>query len=158
VREADGHDLLLTRRSASLRRQPNDISFPGGAIDARDVSALEAALRESEEEVGLRPGDVELLGQLDERATVTGFHLTPFVGAVAGPYSFRLNHEVAELILAPLSRLREPEALRIETRLLSSGRRGPAYRFQYGQHDIWGITGRLIYELLALLPDSPTPS
>ena len=61
-----------------------------------------------EEEVGLEANDVRILGQMDERETVTGFRLTPFVGAVEGPYDFRANHEVAELIRVPLSALRRP--------------------------------------------------
>src|SRR5210317_489758 len=74
----DEHQLLLTLRASNLRRQPGDISFPGGAIDDSDASPLAAALRESEEEVGLKAGHVRILGQMDERETVTGFRLTPF--------------------------------------------------------------------------------
>jgi len=153
VSEPEGHRLLLTRRSSTLRRQPNEISFPGGAIDSRDGSPLEAALRESEEEVGLKRSDVEILGQMDELVTVTGFVITPFVGGVRGPYPFRANHEVAELILVPLASLRQKEVLRVETRAVRPGLEVPVYHYQHGPHDIWGITGRLLKELLALLPE-----
>ncbi len=150
----DGYHLLLTRRSAQLRRQPGDISFPGGAIDENDPSALAAALRESKEEVGLEAKDVDILGEMDEHETVTGFRITPFVGAVSGPYSFQANHEVEELILAPLSALRRPESLHVE-HLRHKGRRIPVYHYLYEQYDIWGITGRLIRELLELVPGEP---
>jgi 8-oxo-dGTP pyrophosphatase MutT (NUDIX family) len=148
----DEHQLLLTRRASSLRRQPGDISFPGGAIDSADPTPLAAALRESEEEVGLRVKDVEILGQMDDRETVTGFRLTPFVGSVAGPYPFRANHEVAELIQVPLSVLRRADILQTEFRR-HRGRKVKVYHYIYKDHDIWGITGRLIKEFLDLIPE-----
>ncbi len=149
--EADDYKLLFTVRASSLRRQPGDISFPGGAIDREDASALTAALRESEEEVGLKRSDVDVLGQLDEMPTITGFRITPFVGLVNGPYTFHQNHEVEQLLLVPLSTLREPGAVSVEQREIGPGRRIPVYHYRYGEHDIWGITGRLVKELLELL-------
>ena len=154
VSSPDNLQLLLTRRASNLRRQPGDISFPGGAIDATDPNPQAAALRESEEEVGLRRSDVVVLGQMDERETVTGFRVTPFVGAVKGPYTFRPNHEVSELIWVPLSALRRPGMLRIEHRL-HRGATVPVCHYLYEGYDIWGITGRIIKELLDLIPEEP---
>lgn len=145
-----GPSLLLTRRSHRLRRQPGDIAFPGGAVDPQDRDPLAAALRESHEEVGLRASDVDLLGQLDERGTITGFRITPFVGAVEGPYPFRANHEVAEILEVPLAALTAPAALRVEHRRYR-GRLYEVYHYLYGGHDIWGITGRLVKDLLSLI-------
>ena len=142
--------ILLTRRSTKLRRQPGDISFPGGAIDPDDVSPLDAALRESCEEVGLSPTDVTVLGQMDERGTVTGFRITPFVASVAIPYAFRTNDEVDALIEVPIAALREPSVLSVEQRTFPDGTLRDVYHYQYKEHDIWGITGRLIKELLEL--------
>jgi len=152
VSEEGDYKLLLTVRAASLRRQPGDISFPGGAIDPGDASPLAAALRESEEEVGLKASDVHILGQMDEMSTITGFYITPFVGLVKGPYAFRTNHEVEELLLVPLAALREPDVVSIERREISPGQRIPIYHYRHGEHDIWGITGRLVKELIELLP------
>jgi 8-oxo-dGTP pyrophosphatase MutT (NUDIX family) len=146
--------LLLTRRASNLRRQPGDISFPGGAIDATDPNPLAAALRESEEEVALQRSDVVVLGQMDERETVTGFRVSPFVGSVKGPYKFEPNHEVAELILVPLNDLRQPGLLEIERRR-HRGETIPVYHYFYKGYDIWGITGRIIKELLDLIPEGP---
>ncbi len=157
ILDSEGYKLLLTRRASILRRQPGDISFPGGAIDATDQTPLDAALRESEEEVGLKPSHVKVLGQMDERETVTGFRITPFVGAVGGPYPFRTNHEVAELIFAPLTLLLRSGAYRIEHRRRDSGALLEVYHFLYQDYDIWGITGRLIKELLDLLPRELSP-
>ena len=149
--EADDYKLLLTVRASSLRRQPGDISFPGGAIDPDDASSLTAALRESEEEVGLKAADVDILGQMDEMPTITGFRITPFVGLVNGPYAFRQNHEVEELLFVPLATLRKAGAVSVEQREIGPGHRIPVYHYRYGEHDIWGITGRLVKELLTLL-------
>ena len=88
---------------------------------------------------------------MDEHETVTGFRITPFVGAVSGPYPFQSNHEVEELILAPLSALRHEDSLTVEHRE-HRGKRIPVYHYRYEHYDIWGITGRLIKELLELIP------
>jgi 8-oxo-dGTP pyrophosphatase MutT (NUDIX family) len=147
--EPAGYSLVLTRRAETLRRQPGDISFPGGAIDAGDETPLAAALRESYEEVGLDARAVTLLGQMDERGTVTGFRITPFVGAVLGPYEFAPNHEVGELLKVPLAALADPAALSIEKRLFRGVVRD-VYHYRFGAHDIWGITGQLVRDFLEL--------
>lgn len=149
--EPEGERLLLTRRSQNLRRQPGDIAFPGGAVDPDDPTPLATALRESHEEVGLSTGDVTIVGQMDERGTVTGFRITPFVAAVAGPYPFRANHEVEELIEVPIVALTAPEVLEIEERRLPDGSLRAVYHYHFEGHDIWGITGRLIKEFLDLI-------
>jgi 8-oxo-dGTP pyrophosphatase MutT (NUDIX family) len=143
--------LLLTRRAKTLRRQPGDISFPGGAVDPGDATPLAAALRESFEEIGLDARDVTLLGQMDEHGTSTGFRITPFVGAVRGPYRFRPNHEVATLLEVPIDELTVPGVLRIEKRKLKDGSVKDVYHYRYGEHDIWGITGQLVRDFLALI-------
>ena len=152
--EEEGERLLLTRRSQSLRRQPGDIAFPGGAVDPDDDSPLAAALRESHEEVGLASRDVTVLGQMDERGTVTGFRITPFVAAVAragGPYPFRTNHEVEKLIEVRIEALSSPDILEVEQRRLPDGTVRAVYHYHYQGHDIWGITGQLIKEFLDLI-------
>ena len=143
--------LLFTRRSSRLRRQPGHISFPGGVVDPTDASPLATALRESREEVGLLPEHVTLLGQMDERATVTGFRVTPFVGVVSGPYPFCRNHEVEEFFEAPLHALEDPSMRTVEKRGLEDGSVLDVYHYHYGEHDIWGITGRIVYEFLRLI-------
>ena len=143
--------LLLTRRSDKLRRQPGDIAFPGGAVDPGDPTALHAALRESCEEVGLLPEHVNVLGQMDERATVTGFRITPFVGTVDGPYPFRTNHEVDVLIEVPIETLRDPDILEVENRRMPDGSMRDVYHYHFEGHDIWGITGQLIKDFLDLI-------
>ena len=92
-----------------------------------------------------------LLGQMDERGTVTGFRITPFVGVVSGPYPFRGNHEVEELFEAPLAVLEDPAIRTVEKRRLEEERVHDVYHYHYGEHDIWGITGRLVHELLKMI-------
>ncbi|HLE72049.1 MAG TPA: CoA pyrophosphatase [Vicinamibacteria bacterium] len=146
----EGPSLLLTRRAETLRRQPGDISFPGGAIDPSDETPLAAALRESREEVGLDSEAITLLGQMDERGTVTGFRITPFVGAVLRPYEFEPNHEVGELLQVPIEALSEPAALFVEKRHFR-GLLRDVYHYRYHEHDIWGITGQLVKDFLELI-------
>lgn len=148
---AEGESLLLTRRSKTLRRQPGDIAFPGGAVDESDPTPLATALRESREEVGLAPNDVTVLGQMDERGTVTGFRITPFVATIQGPYPFQTNEEVEALFEVPIVALRDPARLEVESRRFSDGTRREVYHYHFEGHDIWGITGRLIKEFLELI-------
>jgi 8-oxo-dGTP pyrophosphatase MutT (NUDIX family) len=150
VVEPQGHSLLLTRRAETLRRQPGDISFPGGAVDPSDETPLAAALRESREEVGLDPEAVTVLGQMDERGTITGFRITPFVGVVFGPYDFAPNHEVGELLKVPIEILSDPATLSIEVRRIR-GLPRDVYHYRYREHDIWGITGQLVRDFLELI-------
>jgi 8-oxo-dGTP pyrophosphatase MutT (NUDIX family) len=147
----EGCRLILTCRARTLRRQPGDIAFPGGVVDPADPSPLAAALRESREEIGLAEGDVTVLGQMDERGTVTGFRITPFVGAIPGSYEFRLNHEVAKVLEVPIDDLVRPDALAIERRRWKDGTLRDVYHYRYGEHDIWGITGQLVRDFLELI-------
>jgi hypothetical protein len=87
---------------------------------------------------------------MDERGTITGFRITPFVGVVIGPYDFAPNHEVGELLKVPIGLLSDPAVLSIETRRIRGVRRD-VYHYRYGEHDIWGITGQLVKDFLELI-------
>ena len=120
-------------------------------MDPEDPSPLATALRETHEEVGLSSDDVTVLGQMDERGTVTGFSITPFVASVAGPYPFRTNHEVDALLEVPIGALTAPDVLEVEKRRLPDGSLVAVYHYYFEGHDIWGITGQLIKEFLELI-------
>ena len=110
VMHTAGVTVLLTQRTANLRHHPNQISFPGGHIEADDASAEAAALREAEEEIGLHEADVQIVGRLAQYQTGTGFEVTPVVGLVEPRFSWRLDEtEVAEVFEVPLSFVMDPE-------------------------------------------------
>lgn len=145
--------LLFTQRPLTLRRHAGQISFPGGARDPEDESPLRTALRETEEELGLAPSQVEILGELDELPTITGFRIRPFVGVVATPFSLRPNpSEIDQVIEAPLTALLDPTKQRVEThRVLGAMRE--IYFYDYGPHVIWGATARIVRNLFAVAGD-----
>ncbi|MBI2209255.1 MAG: CoA pyrophosphatase [Deltaproteobacteria bacterium] len=148
---ADGDHLVLTQRAAMLSSHQGQVAFPGGRVDQEDSGPLQAALRESEEEIGIRPRDVRVLGQLDQVTAAADYLVTPFVGVIPFPYEFRLNPaETTAVFSVPVSALLDPERLRMEARPYLSSRRDPIYHFHYEGWDIWGATARIITQLLEL--------
>jgi 8-oxo-dGTP pyrophosphatase MutT (NUDIX family) len=150
-----GLSLLFTRRTDTVLTHKGQISFPGGAEEPGDQGLVETALRESYEEIGLEPGRVELLGQLDDAFTaVSGFVVSPVVGLVSGdPQDLRpAPTEVRSLLLVPMETLKDPSLHREEVRTWE----GMGYTIHYytvGDDVIWGLTGRILYQLLSLIPD-----
>lgn len=142
-----GSELVLTRRAAHLSRHPGQISCPGGVRDAQDRDLQATALRETHEEIGLEPERVTILGQLDDVWTPSGFVLTPYVGVVEPPVSFRTCEEVAEILSIPLSELLEPAAYELEERWLNE-QKYILGAFALPQARVWGATARLIQRLL----------
>jgi len=150
--------LLYTRRTDAVDVHRGQVAFPGGRIEPGDRSAAEAALRESEEEIGLRPPDVQVLGQLNPLITVTQFVVTPVIGVIPWPYPLRPNHkEVARCFGVPIRWLAEPANLDVQSRQpLIPGLSVQVYYFKpYEQEVIWGVTARITKCLLDLLADSP---
>lgn len=148
VRDA-GLWALFTRRTESVEHHRGQISFPGGAEEPGDETLWHTALRESEEELGIRPDDALALGRLTPLVTVTNFYVEPFVAAIPQPYVFRpAEAEIAEVLEVPLAALLEPAAL--ERRLLP-GREEPVLFYHYGEKVIWGATARMVAELLEAL-------
>ena len=137
--------ILLTRRTHEVEHHKGETSFPGGACDPEDCDLLTTALRETEEEIGVRPGDVRVLGQLDDIVTITDFAVTPFVGVLSSPsYPFVINtQEVAELVEVPLRHLMDERNLEQSMRELR-GRLLPILTYRYGDHRIWGATARIL--------------
>jgi 8-oxo-dGTP pyrophosphatase MutT (NUDIX family) len=140
---------LFTRRTETVEHHRGQISFPGGTEEEDDASLLETALRESEEEIGLRREDAIPLGSLSPMVTGTGFYVEPYVAAVPQPYVFRqAEAEIAEIIEAPVAALMDPAIL--ETKPLP-GRPEPVLFYHFGAHVIWGATARMLQELLSAL-------
>jgi len=139
--------LLLTQRTAHLRDHAGQISFPGGRIEPDDASVVDAALRETEEEVGLAPANVEVLGFLPDYRTSTGFSVTPVVAFVTPPFALRPDpFEVAEVFEVPLAFLLDP-ANHQQHEVHWRGRLRRYYAMPYGDYFIWGATAGMIMSL-----------
>jgi 8-oxo-dGTP pyrophosphatase MutT (NUDIX family) len=141
--------VLMTRRREDLRLHPGQISFPGGRIETGDADARAAALREAEEEVGLRASHVEVLGRLSETLVVlTGFRLTPWVGVVPYPYPYVAQpDEVAGLVELSVHDLLAPGNHRIGTRE-AYGMVHEVHTYEVGGNVVWGASARILHELL----------
>ena len=147
VARADELTVLFTRRTEHLKAHSGQISFPGGRLEARDASAEAAALREAQEEIGLAPAHVELLGRLAEYHTRTGFRITPVVGMLTPPFELSLDaHEVDEAFEVPLSFLLDPANHQRHSREFQ-GRQVQYYAIVYRDYYIWGATAGMLVNL-----------
>ncbi len=143
--------VLLTRRTEHLHHHPGQISFPGGRVEAGDASAVDTALRETEEEIGLHRRHVELLGALPDYLTGTGFRVTPVVGLVHPPFELKLDaFEVAEAFEVPLAHFLDP-ANHEEHSIVHEGRVRRFHAMPYHGYFIWGATAGIIMSMYRLL-------
>lgn len=146
--------VLLTQRTAHLRDHAGQISFPGGRVEAGDISVTHAALREAEEEVGLSPECIDVVGYLPEYRTSTGFRVTPVVGFVTPPFIVRPDpFEVAEVFEVPLSFLLDP-ANHQQHEIHWRGALRKYFAMPYGEYFIWGATAGMIVSLSRRLSDT----
>ncbi|MGH7409019.1 MAG: NUDIX hydrolase [Candidatus Methylomirabilales bacterium] len=152
-----GPGVVLVRRSAALPLHGGQIAFPGGTWEPTDADLLATALREAEEEIGLRRADVEVVGALSDTVTATSrFCIRPFVAWIPPGTVFAPDPAEVEAILpVPLALLQEPANFR-EERWEREGRTFPVYFYQAGTEVIWGATARILRELLGLL-SAPAP-
>ncbi|MBL8698470.1 MAG: CoA pyrophosphatase [Alphaproteobacteria bacterium] len=143
--------ILLTRRTAHLTAHAGQISFPGGRIEPEDPSPAHGALREAEEEIGLPPAQVELIGQLDTYITRTGFEVTPVIGLVSGPLSLKPDpFEVAEVFEVPLAFAIDPRNRERRSREFKGGMR-EFWAIPFGEYVIWGATAGMLVNLSEVL-------
>lgn len=146
VVRASGLTVLLTQRTAHLREHAGQVSFPGGRCEAEDASPVATALRESSEEVGVDPAQVEVLGTLPDYFTGTGFRVTPVVGLVTPPLNLRLDDfEVAEAFEVPLEFLLDAANYRRE-RVEIAGQVG-YWAVPWQGYFIWGATAGMLVSL-----------
>ncbi len=143
--------VLLTQRNPDLKDHPGQISFPGGRVEPQDRSPAATAIREAEEEIGLDPARVEVVGYLPVYRTVTGFCVTPVVAIVRPPVNLRPDPgEVAEVFEVPLSFLLD-SANHQRCSMQFQGRLRDFYAVPYGDRYIWGATAGIILGLARLL-------
>ena len=138
--------LLLTVRHADLRTHAGQIAFPGGRVDAGE-DAVAAALREAQEEIGLDPAAVEVVGAIEPYRTVTGYIVTPVLGAVPADISLQPHEpEVSDWFEAPLDFLLEPANQKRRSALFE-GRTRHYYEIVWQDRRIWGATAAMIINL-----------
>ena len=139
--------IVLTVRSENLKSHAGQISLPGGTSEASDPNAVATALRESEEEIGLKAEQVEIIGQLGDLALPSGFHVTPVVGLIQTGLSFTpCPAEVADIFQAPLELLLDTEAYTHSTMMFNEVPR-KVLELHYQDYRIWGATAAILYHL-----------
>jgi 8-oxo-dGTP pyrophosphatase MutT (NUDIX family) len=147
VDRPEGFTIQLTQRSAHLSRHAGQIAFPGGRVDDGDVDAIATALRETEEEIGLKRDHIEPVGKLDRYVTRTGFTVTPIVALVQPPFTLTIDaNEVDEAFEVPLAFILDPTNQKRDTYDYQGVARH-FYVFQYGERRIWGATAGMLVNL-----------
>ena len=140
----EGPTLLFTQRTAHLNAHAGQISFPGGRMETHDASPVDAALRETEEEVGLARRHIDVIGTLPEYHTGTGFRVTPVVGIVHPPFDMQADpYEVAEIFEVPLAFLMNGMHHQRRTAEFVTGNR-TFYVMPYERFFIWGATAGML--------------
>ena len=149
----NGEDhILFNKRSQHVAHHKGEVSLPGGVRDPGDGDMRSCALRETWEEMGVRPEDVTVLGELDEVATRTSFAIHIFVGTIPYPYPFQVNkREVAGVLEVPLSGLLDHRYLREQVHLGPDGRLMRINAYAYNHQLIYGATARIVDQFLGLL-------
>jgi len=154
IDRAAGMSVLLTQRTENMADHSGQISFPGGRWEPSDLSPEDTALRETEEEIGIDRRQIETIGRLTARDTRTGYYVMPVIGLVAPPLALSPQpSEVAHIFEVPLDFVLDPANHWMETyKRAESGRKHRA--MPYGEHYIWGLTARILYELSTVLRKS----
>ncbi len=146
--------VLFTRRADDLHEHKGQVAFPGGRMDPDDRSLEQTALREAQEEIGLAPGDVRILGRLNDYLTITNYQVTPIVGVMPWPYELHPSvREVSRVFTIPLDWLADPNNHETRSRQIP-GRDEPipvVYFSAYGGETLWGASARFTLRLLEVL-------
>lgn len=148
----DGDYLVLTQRGDQLPTHKGQIAFPGGRVDVGDKDIVHTALRESQEEIGIIPEQVKILGRLDEFTAGYGLVVTPVVGVIPAHCEFRMDpRETAAVASVPIRSLMERRNFVLDDRLSPGGH--PSYHFYVNGWDVWGVTARILVQFLELAYD-----
>lgn len=147
IDRAKALSVLLTRRAAHLRYHPGQVSFPGGRMERNDADITATALRETHEEVGIPPDEVEIAGYLEPTLTITGYTVTPVVGLIRPTTRLIIDPtEVEHAFEVPLSfLLDDANAHRSEREVY--GVRLPVVEFTFASERIWGATANIVMTL-----------
>ena len=155
VNRPAGLTLMFTERTAQLHDHAGQISFPGGRVDEGDSDRIATALREAQEETGLNPSRVEIIGRLPDYDIPTGFRVTPVVGWVEPPFELKPDpFEVADVFEVPLGFFLDPANHQRHSDM-KNGRIRHYYSMPYGGHNIWGATAGMLHSLYRILIAEP---
>ena len=136
--------VILTKRASHLKHHPGQIAFPGGKQDDADSDVIAAALREADEEIGLPPQNVRVLGTLPTHETVTSFSVTPVLGHITQPFDIVPERgEVDEVFHVPLAHVTDPTRFVVQSRRWQ-GQRRHYFTVPFGPYYIWGATARIL--------------
>ncbi len=139
--------VILTRRAEHLKHHPGEISFPGGRFENQDKSLAQTAIRETYEEIGLQSGLIEIVGKLPTQATISQYHVTPYVGMVEAQYSLEIDsNEVEEAFCVPLDFLIDKNNQQLLSRTVN-GQTFSYYQIEYNHYKIWGATAQMLVRL-----------
>lgn len=152
LRTNDEWHLLYTHRSDGLMNHSGQVSFPGGSWESGDADLTATALREAWEEVGIRPQDVRVLGQMQPMGIITHFLVTPVVGVIPWPYLLHLfDGEVTRAFTAPLKWLADPSNYYYSAHMVEGQSYQVGYYQPYEGETIWGATAKITQDFLHLL-------
>ena len=155
VNQPGGLTLMFTQRTAHLHDHAGQISFPGGRVDEGDSDRIATALREAQEETGLSPSRVEIIGRLPEYDIPSGFRVTPVVGWVEPPLNLKPDpFEVADVFEVPLGFFLDPANHQRHSDV-KNGRIRYYYSMPYGERNIWGATAGMLHSLYQILTADP---
>jgi 8-oxo-dGTP pyrophosphatase MutT (NUDIX family) len=150
-------ELILTRRAEHLLQHPGQICFPGGAAEDNDRTAVQTALREAEEEIGLPPHVAKPIGFLDRMDTISDYRVLPVVALVSPPVHWVLDRrEVAEVFTVPASVALDRRRYLART-LDRDGHRYTVWSLRWREYDIWGATASMLLNLIARIEQSAQP-
>jgi len=144
--------LLFTKRSEHVTTHKGQISFPGGRQEPGDADLQATALRECHEEIGLPPAQVQVVGPLDDIATLGGVAITPYLALIPDGFAYVTDpREVAAILEVPVATFLDPARLTIQHHTLDDGVRRDVYFYDVGDDVVWGATARIVKEWLDLM-------
>jgi 8-oxo-dGTP pyrophosphatase MutT (NUDIX family) len=143
--------IIFTKRTDKVSHHKGQISFPGGKFENTDKDLEFTALRETYEEIGVKPNHIKVIGKINNMVTNTNFIVSPYVGVIPYPYDFLVNpDEISELIFVPVKHLLDKNYFRIQQREIN-GHLFDIYYYDYLNYTIWGVTGKILFDFLSLI-------
>ncbi|WP_135820603.1 NUDIX hydrolase [Halostella litorea] len=155
-RDGEAH-LLFTKRAEHLGEHPGQMSFPGGGREPEDADLEATALREADEEIGLRPEEADVVGRIDDIRTITEYSVTPYVARVPDREYAPNDDEVAEIAVLPVAAMLDPDNYEHERRDHPHYGEVVIHYFRVDGYTVWGATGRIVVDFFELTTDWRAP-